>query len=378
MADSQTSESALLVRAEELLPQLRERADEVEAARRLPADLSRLFAEAGFYRLCVPTDYGGLEASPVSLLRIVERLATVDGSSAWCVFIHATSGLAALTLPETTALRVFSDPLVTLSGVFAPRGRATRAPGGLKVNGRWQWGSGIANAQWVTAGCLLREAGHDKTQRVGVCVPVSDIQVLDTWHVSGLCGTGSTDFALEDKLVPDSHVQTELRFTDRPLYRFPFFGLLASPIAAISLGLARGAISTLESFASDKTPDGSRRSLANRPTTQVDMAKAEAMVRSARSYLYESVEAAYNGEGQPSVNERMHLRLATTHAVKASAAAVDLMYTLGGGTSVYRSCPLQRSFRDVHVATQHMMVSDSTLELAGRVLLGQEVDVSLL
>ena len=166
-----------------------------------------------------------------------------------------------------------------------------------------------------------------------------------------------------------------------PLYAFPQFGLLAMGIAAVSLGLARAAIDELVDLAGSKTPSGSGRSLANRASTQADVSSAEALVRSVRSFFYETVESAYEAakvEGRLSVESRRDVRLATTHAVRECAKAVDLMYHLGGGTSVYRRSPLQRIFRDVHVATQHMMVAPAILELTGRLFLGLETDTSLL
>jgi alkylation response protein AidB-like acyl-CoA dehydrogenase len=167
----------------------------------------------------------------------------------------------------------------------------------------------------------------------------------------------------------------------RPLYAFPQFGLLAMGIAAVALGLARAAIDALVAIAGGKTPQGSARPLAARASAQTDVSRAEAMLRSARAFYYEAIEHAWENacaHGRIEVEHRRDVRLATTHATRASAQAVDLMYDLGGGTSVYRSSPLQRIFRDVHVATQHMMVSPGTLELTGRLLLGLETDTSQL
>jgi alkylation response protein AidB-like acyl-CoA dehydrogenase len=261
--------------------------------------------------------------------------------------------------------------------------------GGFQVNGRWQWGSGTQNADWVMGGCRVIRDGETELMRNGVprsrmmLAPADEIECLDTWHVSGLCGTGSTDFAMNDLFVPERRavglgVDGPL---ERPLYAFPQFGLLAMGIAAVSLGLARAAIDELVSFASAKTPQGSVRPLATRASTQSDVARAEALLRSARSWYYETIEAAWEGARARGVIDEEHrrdVRLATTHATQASAAAVDLVYELGGGTSVYRRSPLQRIFRDVHVATQHMMVSKGTLELTGRLFLGLETDTSLL
>ena len=152
-------------------------------------------------------------------------------------------------------------------------------------------------------------------------------------------------------------------------------------IAAVTLGLARAAIDALVEIAGGKTPQGSARPLAARPSAQADVSRAEATLRSARAFYYESIDRAWESacaRGRIEVDHRRDVRLATTHATRASAEAVDRMYDLGGGTSVYHRSPLQRVFRDVHVATQHMMVSPATLELTGRLLLGLDTDTSQL
>jgi alkylation response protein AidB-like acyl-CoA dehydrogenase len=168
---------------------------------------------------------------------------------------------------------------------------------------------------------------------------------------------------------------------DAPLYRFPQFTLLALGIGAVALGLARAAIDELIGLAGKKTPQGAKRRLAERASVQSGVAEAEARWRSARAFLYEALAAAWQeatlGE-RVALALRRDLRLATTHAVRASAEAVDAMYALGGGSSVYRRSRLQRCFRDVHVVTQHMMVGPPTLELAGRLFLGLETDSSQL
>ena len=269
-----------------------------------------------------------------------------------------------------------------MAGVFAPRGKAIVVDGGFQVEGQWPWGSGTQNADWVLAGCQIIRDGEFETHANGaprgrmMCVPRSEIEFVDTWYVSGLAGTGSTDFAIRDRFVPEAFaaglgVDAPL---DRPLYRFPQFGLLAMGIAAVALGLGRAAIDEMIEVAGGKTPDASRRSLAQRPNAQTEVALAEAGLRSARAFYYEAIERAWAEalDGRISIDSKRDIRLATTHATRAAAEAVDRMYTLAGGTSVYRRSPLQRIFRDVHVATQHMMVGPATLELTGRLLLGLE------
>jgi indole-3-acetate monooxygenase len=388
MSESRDGVPDTLRAAQEISPELRERSEEIERERRMPADLSKKFARAGFYRMCVPEAYGGLELPPAVTMSTVETLARADGSSAWCVFIGATSGTVLALLPPASAREIFHHPEVLLGGVFAPRGRAVAEPGGFRVNGRWQWGSGTQNADWVMGGCQVIRDGrpdlmHNGTPRSRMMIsPAAEVEFLDTWHVSGLCGTGSTDFAMNDLFVPQSRavgigVDGPL---ERPLYAFPQFGLLAMGIAAVALGLARAAIEELVKLAGGKTPQGSARPLAARSAAQSDVARAEALVRSARAFYYEAIDRAWDratADGTIDLDLRRDVRLATTHATRACAAAVDLMYHLAGGTSVYRTSPLQRIFRDIHVATQHMMVSDSTLELTGRLLLGLDTDSSL-
>lgn len=375
--------------ARALAPEIRGRADEVEQARRLPPDLSRRFAEAGFYRMCVPEAYGGLELPPADTMRTIEVLAQADGACAWCVFIGATSGSVLAVLAPEAAREIFHRPDVLLGGVFAPHGRAVATEGGFRVSGRWPWGSGTQNADWVMGGCQLIRGGEVVRAKSGaplsrmMIAPAGEIEFFDTWHASGLCGTGSTDFAMHDLFVPERRAAglgTRGPLA-RPLYAFPQFGLLAMGIAAVAMGLARAAIDELVALAGAKTPQGSSRSLALRPAAQSDVARAEALLRSSRAFTYEVIERAWDAaraDGEIGTDQRRDLRLATTHATRASAAAVDLMYELGGGTSVYRRSPLQRIFRDVHVATQHMMVSPATLELTGRLFLGLDTDTSLL
>lgn len=337
----------------------------------------------------VPEAYGGLEISPAQMLGTIEALAEGDGSSAWCVFIYATSGSLLAYLPESEARTVFSAPNTILAGVFAPMGQAVVEGDGYRVNGRWQWGSGTQNADWVMGGCRIVRDGEVEAAPNGrpiprlLLAPSADITFFDTWNVSGLCGTGSTDFAMEDVFIPSGRAGglSVDRGLERPLYQFPNFALLALGIAGVSLGLARAAIEELVELAGAKTPQGSARSLANRPQAQTEVAQAEAGVRSARAFLLEAIEAAWaaanTGDRLP-VERKRDVRLATTWATRASAEAVDRMYHLGGGSSVHRASRLQRIFRDVHVATQHMMVSPSTYELTGRLLLGLETDATFL
>lgn len=383
-----------LAAADELARAVAPRVDEIERNRFLPQDIADHAARLGLHRLFVPVAYGGLEANPMALVEVAERIARVDGSTAWCVFIGATSGMTAGFLAPEEARAAFGDPMSIAAGVFAPRGQARHAvEGGIpgyRVSGRWQWGSGSRNARTIMGGAfIIGDDGKPEMAPEGVpqnrmmIFSADQVMLHDTWTVSGLCGTGSTDFEVKDVFVPATRAPSLIsdKPLARPLYCFPTFGLLGIGIAAVALGLARGSIEALIELAGGKTPQGSSKPLALRAKAQLDVSEAEALTRSARAYLVQTIEAAWTAaeaDGAITVEHRRDIRLATTHAVRAATKAVDLMYTLGGGTSVYKTSALQRHFRDVHVATQHMMVSDATFELTGRLFLGVPTNTAML
>lgn len=366
--------------AEGFAAEVAARVAETEAARQVPQDLAERLAATGLYQLCVPKDLGGPGGSAADYGRVVERLARADASVGWCVFIGVTSAMTIAALPDGPAM--LADRTALAAGVFAPTGTAKREAGGLRVNGRWQWGSGSPNARWISGGAMLATDDGSPPQQLQVVFHRDEIEILDTWHVSGLRGTGSNDFKAVDVLVPDTRALPVFGpRPDLPAFRFPTFGMLAIGIGAVALGLARTAIDEAVAVAVAKTPQGNSRSLAQKPRAHLEVARAEATLRAARLFFYQAIDdawAAANGPDRPTLEQRRDLRLAITYAVEASVRAVDAMYTLCGGSSVYAHSPLQRCFRDVHVATQHMMVNDAVYELAGRLFLGLETSVAQL
>jgi alkylation response protein AidB-like acyl-CoA dehydrogenase len=274
--------------------------------------------------------------------------------------------------------------------VFAPRGTAYHESDTYLVSGRWAFASGIDHCDWLMGGCMVFEEGTRKMLAEGrpdirlALFPASEVEVIDTWNVSGLRGTGSHDMQVHEIRVPAERTTSLL--TDKPLergplYAFPLFGLLALAIAGVTLGIARAALDDLTELAGGKTPTLSSRRLADRPATQTAMARSEAAWRAARELLYAEIERGWaeaRKNGTVSVPEKAALRLAATHATTASAAVVDAAYELGGGTSIYETSSLQRHFRDVHAATQHMLVGPATWELTGRLLLGLQTEVEQL
>jgi indole-3-acetate monooxygenase len=354
-------------------------AERSEQARRLEPDVVATLREADLFRLCVPATLGGAECSPRELVETVETLARTDASVAWVLAVTATSGLLAAYLDEQAADEVYGRSGVAVGGVFAPRGTAAREGDDLEVSGRWSFGTGSTFCDWLLGGCVVEEGGLRL-----VVFARDQVDVHDTWHVSGLRATGSHDFSVEGGRVPRARSAEVIGVRarhDGALYAFPLFGLLALAIAGVSLGIARGALGDLAALAAVKRPDGSSRLLAERGTVQAAVARAEASLRAARALLMDETDGAFElarGDGEISVETRASLRLAATHAARAGRDVVDTAYDLAGGASLYESGALARRFRDAHAAGQHMLVSPATWELTGRLLLGGPADVSQL
>jgi alkylation response protein AidB-like acyl-CoA dehydrogenase len=383
--------------------------DEIEQGRRLPLPLVREMAAAGLFRLLVPRALGGLEADPITAFRVVEEVAKADGSAGWTVMVGATGGFFAGSFNEPLAAEIYgADRDAVLAGSAAPRGRATVVDGGYRVSGRWAFGSGIEHATWAGGACLLVE--EDGRPRLGpggqpemriLIFPAEDVQVLDTWSVGGLRGTGSHDWTVTDAFVP-AHRSFALGngpVHPGPLYAFPA-GAQAL-VAAVPLGIARTAIDALVALAGARAPATSRwRSvferkdeagaapapepptggqglLRDRPLVQIQVAQAEAALRGARAFLLKTLTACWEsmvGERTVTAEQQALLQLAATDAAAGATRAVDLMYTAGGSSVLYTDNPLERAVRDVRAAGQHIAVQQGNYQSTGRVLLGLPPD----
>jgi alkylation response protein AidB-like acyl-CoA dehydrogenase len=381
--EAQRSPEDLDRAAEELGQLARGLADETERERRLPDQLAVGLRSSGLFRAGAPRAVGAAQAPPAVTLRCAEAVARGDASAGWCVSIAATSSLLGGWLPEAGLQEVFGSPDLVAAGVWAPRGRARRVDGGYRVSGRWSFCSGISHSDHLFGGSLVEDPeGTSPTPRV-LGLPVAELEICDTWHTSGLRGTGSHDAVATDVFVPEHR---SLWLLDPPtaegaLYRFPILAFFALSIAAAALGNARGAIDDLAELAAVKVGQGSSRTLAQRPATWSAVAQAEASLRAARVLYYHAIDEAWRAAQAPdpvSTELRLGLRLAATHAVRTAADVAREMYDLGGGAAIYDSSPLQRRFRDAHAATAHFQVNPATWELTGRLLLDQPTDATML
>ncbi len=370
----------MLATARELGPTIRQYADEAEQTRQCPPALVDILHQHRMFDLFTPKVYGGLEDAIPNLVRVLEELSIHDASVGWVVGIGNGTAVVSAFLPEDIARSMYTARAVS-GGAQAPNGRATPVEGGYRVSGRWPFGSGSTHCSIIVGGTFVMD-GDSPALNNGMpdfrtaVFPVEDVEIIDTWHVSGLRGTGSRDVEVKDVFVPEGRMLKMYggnAVVDGPNYRFPTLGFLALTIAPIPLGIARRAIDELVALASAKTPMGSFNKLRDKAITQVEIAKAEAILRSARAWLFELTDELWDKavrDVEITMHDRAMLRMACAHAAFEGARATDIAYTLGGGTSLYEKSVLQRCLRDAHAATQHIMHALPNYELAGRVMLG--------
>lgn len=373
-----------------LVNALHRHASAIDAAGRLPDEVVTALRASGVFGLWVPRELGGVESTPAGVIDAIEVLSVADGSTGWCAAVAVGTGALAAYLPEAGAREIFSTPSTITGGSFNPVGRAIVVDGGLRVSGRWPFGSGSQHADWLCGTCVVvDEKGQPVIGEGGrpdarlVFFPTVDATIIDTWHVVGLRGTGSHDFEVTEIEIPFSRTMT-FAFDPWPpgtLWRLPPMALFFAPMAAVPLGIARAAIDELVRLAQEKTPYRSARSLAERDVVQSMVARAEASVRSAGAFLREALGEVYTAAERSqdiTLHQRALVRLAVVNASRSGTKAVDLCFEAAGSNALFRANPMQRYFRDVHAAGQHVVLAFSGLETVGRVLLGLEPDTPLL
>ena len=361
--------------------------ESIEASRRLPEALARDLAQAGFFRIFLPKAYGGLDLPPVDALEVFEELAQADASVAWCVWNGNTHWTSAQLSPEA-ARTIHADPNVITANSTRSSGTAHIVAGGYQVSGRWSLVSGCELAAWMVLLCVVHADARPRLTASQIpeirfmLIPARDCEIIDTWTVGGLRGTGSHDVVVRDIYVPhafgsgfaDPHLLPE------PRYRMPPFSRVIPGLGAMALGIARTAIEAFKEIAGAKTPQRTTQMLRDNHGAQVRISQAESLVRSARLFLFDTLDRLWTtllATREVTMEARAHARLAASHAVASAVQAVDLLYIGAGASSLYVGCPLEHAFRDVHAITLHIGVHPRVMETTGRVLLGLEPDTLL-
>lgn len=378
--DTMTVETVLHA-VRQLAPSILDRAAEIEAGRRVPADLLDKLRAAGCFRLVRPATHGGLEASITDAMRALESLARADASVAWTVMIGAGSWIDLAHLPRETFDALYAtNPDAITAGVFNPTAAITPVDGGYQVTGRWSFASGCEHAD-VLFGNGVEGVVDGMPQMRGAVFSAGDAVIEDTWSVSGLCGTGSHHFHVAGAVVPAERTYAPMDgepCIDALIAHLPPPAVISLVMASVALGIAQGALDDITVLASGKVPLLSPVALSGNPLFQFELATADTDVRAARSLLYEEAARlwATAATGDPlTMEQRAQVRASAVWTVDRAISVVTAAYRAGGGTSLYSDCPLQRRLRDIHALAQHFVVRRDTLVTAGAILAGQDVQL---
>jgi alkylation response protein AidB-like acyl-CoA dehydrogenase len=393
MADSDEGAIRTLDAARELAPKIRAAADEIEQGRRLPLHLVDEMQQAGVFRMAMPQAWGGPELDFLSQMRVIEALSIADASAGWCAMIGVDGGYMTAYIDQTVARGMYADIDSVTAVTFAPPGRAVETRNGFTVNGRWPFASGCQHAAWLIGHFAIFDGDSPRLQPNGLpetrfgFLPAKECEIIDTWRTNGLRGSGSHDWTVKDRFIPEArtfNLAAPTLYRKGPLYTLP--NLLLYKACAVGLGIARGAINDFIALAQNKpvtfkSPSASKAMLRDETYAQCTVAQAEAMVSSARSFVFEAFgdvwDALLTG-ALPSLKQRARARLAMVHASTACTQAVELLYKANGGSSVYAGNAFDRRLRDIQTTNQHTTMSLKTWEVTGRVLLGLEPNYGLL
>jgi alkylation response protein AidB-like acyl-CoA dehydrogenase len=373
--------------ARALAPEISARAQEAEDLRTVPLDLVDRIRAAGLFHLGVPEQLGGLECDPLTIFEVIEEVARADGSVGWSVFIGNSTSFIAWLDPVVAKEIVATRPDFISTGVFAPTGVArpdTDDPATLVVDGRWTFNSGCPHADWFMTGVVVMDGDgprivDGRPDWRFAFYPANEGEIVDTWHVAGLRGTGSHDVVAQGVRVPLERTIVpffEPARIDRPLYRLPFAVLVSSFITAFPLGVARRALDEFTALAAKKSrsvPPGP--TMADDEAVQVELARAESSVRAARAYVREALHNAYAtvcAGDDVTMAQRNDVLMAGLNAGRAARAATDAVFAMAGGGALYDASPLQRCQRDLLAGTQHLFFSLGRWKAPARIQLGMD------
>jgi indole-3-acetate monooxygenase len=384
-------DSPVLRAAIGLAEQIRAASAEIERGRRLPAGIAAAMKDAGVFGMVMPRAWGGLEVDPLTQFRVIEALAMADGSVGWCAMIGCDGGYMTAFLDQDVGRAMYPDLLMATAAAATTTGQAVRVPGGYRVSGRFPFVSGCNHCEWLWLGCVVHENGVARVDGNGVpetrqCfVRLSECDILDTWHTTGLRGTGSNDVFIRDMFVEEARTfsfqDPTLIKRPGPLYAFPF--LFIAKGAAPALGVARHAIDAVIESAATKPARrytvGERieaaKVLRDDVYVQDAVGRAETHLAAARAYYFDvmgDLWVTLLAGRQPSERQVALFTAAYAHVVGVCVDVVQLVYKAAGGTAVYQKGPLDRCLRDVLTMNQHVIGTSRTYEMAGRLLLGLE------
>jgi alkylation response protein AidB-like acyl-CoA dehydrogenase len=371
--------TTILAGARRIAPLLREHAAEVEASRRLTPPVVEALRSTGVFGMAMPRALGGPEVDILTQVEILEVLSAADASAGWCAMIGSDSGYYAAALSEGDAREVYSTPGSITAGYLAPAGRLEVTDGGYLLSGRWSFGSGCTHADVISGGAVLTRGGvallgpdGRALQRVAL-LAAAEVAIHDTWHSTGLCGSGSHDYTVSDVYVPAGHTfALDGPRCDGTLYRWP--GLLVANLMAVPLGVAADAIAVAMGVVAEKAGTPDSLPARDEPRVRAGVAKAQAMVGSARSYAFDTLGSFWSrleAGDEPTFADRAALAGCMVHTVTTCRDAVSVLVETVGTAAIRRGSRLERHHRDLITMAQHGLVQPKVREWAGGLWFGE-------
>lgn len=368
--------------------------DEAQQLRRLPDDVVDTLIDEGFFRFTLPKELGGENASTLETIEVLEAISAIDASVGWNVMLGSEiNAMAAGGMDKALAREVYIDnPRVVMCGGGGPGSKPAYAieqpDGSYKVWGESTFISGCHNSTWCFMGAPIIDDGEPRKDANGQMIVKmwfmhrSQWEIIDTWDVAGLRGSGSHNVRAEGAVVEPKWLSVDLMTTpahyDNPVFRIPVPLRLSYNKVAIALGIAKGALEAFRDLANNKVPMLSASKLMERPMAQLRMGEMTAKYRAARAYVFEAMAAVEDelnaGADMPSTELTINARLACVHGAQACMEVVDAIHAAGGTSASYVKNPLERKLRDAHGAASHRWVSAPLYETLGGILFGKEPD----
>ena len=372
----------ILAAARAMAPAIAARSQEIEALRRLPADLVAELRTAGFFRMGRSRAKGGPQMTLPQHLEVIEVLAHADPSVGWCVKIGTDSGLIADFLPPAASERLLPHPDMITAGQFTTgHGKLEPVEGGYLLNGRFPFGSGITHADVVMSGGVITRDGQPvfganglPEGRLAFC-RADELVIEDTWRTHGLRGSGSTHYRAETVFVPEDQVIRieEAMFAERdPLYSSGFNWV--TTMAAVPLGTARRALDEARPRVLARRGGIPPREMADTVQAREAIARAETAWGAAEAFLYRAAEEfwAELAAGTPRVETKGRLALANVNCFRMAADVTRQMFDLMGANVIFEGSLLERLARDALTLNQHMIIAQPAVETYGAMMLGKE------
>jgi alkylation response protein AidB-like acyl-CoA dehydrogenase len=372
--------ATILNGARRIAPLLREHAIDVEAARRLTPPVVDALRSTGVFGMAMPRALGGSEVDLITQVEILEILSAADASAGWCAMIGADSGFYAAALSDADAKEIYPGPNSVTAGFILPVGTLEVTEGGYLLSGRWTFGSGCTHADVMSAGAIvtrgglpLRGADGQPLRRIALLDPTA-VTVHDTWHSTGLCGSGSNDYVVDGAFVPAGHTfEIDGPRREGTLYRWR--GLFVANLVAVPLGSAADAIGVAMDFLAGKVSMPDKVHARDEPRVRAGIARAHAMVGSARSYAFDTLGSFWSrleSGDEPTFADRAALAGCLVHTVTSCRDAVGVLVETVGSDAVRRGSRLERHHRDLITIGQHAMGQPKTREWAGGLWFGQD------